>query len=457
MIKLNISTVLNHLKNRTGYELDASYMNNIKLWRSWYKGYYKNFHHYTDYNGEKTIGLERYSLRMAKKICEDWASLLLNEKTFITVSDANANKLLQGDDMQGGVFGDNQFWQQANELVEKTFALGTGAFVLRLKNKKIKIAYITADCIIPLSYENGNITEIAFVSDFTFKGKRYTYLETHMLNESGNYVITNEYFDRYFKKVSLFDDVLPEYDTKSPVPWFSVLKPNITNNLDLDSPLGLAVFANAIDALKGVDLAFDNLCTDFYLGGKMVMMNNTIIGTDESGKRIAPQSSKTRLFHTVGDAIIEGKLYEEYNPKLRVQENTDGIQAHLNYLSSKCGLGERYYSFSQGSIATATQVISENSSLFRNIRRHEINVESCLIRLVRSILSIEGYNADAIDVKVSFDDSIIEDKAAERLQDRQDVSMGAMPLWEYRMKWYGESEDEAKAAVSDGYTDPYGV
>ena len=25
--------------------------------------------------------------------------------------------------------------------------------------------------------------------------------------------------------------------------------------------------------------------------------------------------------------------------------------------------------------------------------------------------------------------------------------MGAMPLWEYRAKWYGETEEQAKAAV----------
>ena len=27
--------------------------------------------------------------------------------------------------------------------------------------------------------------------------------------------------------------------------------------------------------------------------------------------------------------------------------------------------------------------------------------------------------------------------------------MGAMALYEYRMKWYGEAEEEAKAAISE--------
>ena len=100
----------------------------------WYKGYYKPFHHYTDFNGKETIGLERYSLKMAKKVCEDWASLLLNEKTSIVINNEAANRVIQGTNMMGGVFGDNNFWYIANELLEKSFGLGTGAFVLRLVN-----------------------------------------------------------------------------------------------------------------------------------------------------------------------------------------------------------------------------------------------------------------------------------------------------------------------------------
>lgn len=48
-----------------------------------------------------------------------------------------------------------------------------------------------------------------------------------------------------------------------------------------------------------------------------------------------------------------------------------------------------------------------------------------------------------------WDDSIVVDAKAERDNDRADVAMGAMALYEYRMKWYGETEEEAKAAISE--------
>lgn len=48
-----------------------------------------------------------------------------------------------------------------------------------------------------------------------------------------------------------------------------------------------------------------------------------------------------------------------------------------------------------------------------------------------------------------WDDSIVTDAEAERQSDRQDVAMGAMPLYEYRMKWYGEDEEKQRRWYSN--------
>ena len=51
------------------------------------------------------------------------------------------------------------------------------------------------------------------------------------------------------------------------------------------------------------------------------------------------------------------------------------------------------------------------------------------------------------EVMIDFDDSIIEDKGTERMQDRQDVTMGVMSKVEYRSKWYAETEEEAAKKI----------
>ena len=48
-----------------------------------------------------------------------------------------------------------------------------------------------------------------------------------------------------------------------------------------------------------------------------------------------------------------------------------------------------------------------------------------------------------------WDDSIVVDAQQERAQDVQDVRDGLMMPFEYRMKWYGESEEQAKKILSD--------
>ncbi len=438
---MNIQTICDYLNKRLGITISKNYYDNINLWQEWYKGYHKPFHHYLDYNGKETVELDRYSLKMAKKVCEDWANLLMNEKTAIVSKDEKANDFLKE------VFYKNGFSSNVNNLIEKTFALGTGAILLKVLNGEICLDYITAESIIPISFDNRGITEVAFASTFNKKGREYTYLEIHLKDKNGNYIIKNKCFDDLFNKVPLFEGVMEEVETNSPVPRFVILKPNITNNIDLASPMGVSIYANSVDVLKGVDLAFDNLCTDFFLGGKMVMMNESMVAREQNGERRAPQFSKKRLFMSLGDSVIDGKMYEEYNPMLRVDENAKGVQNQLNYLSSKCGLGENFYNFDGYTSRTATEVVYSNSSLFRNVKKHENLLEQELKNLARAILTMGGFKNTA--VSVTFDDSVIEDKSKEREQDRADLSSGVMKKHEYRMKYYGESEAEAKKKLKE--------
>ena len=89
--------------------------------------------------------------------------------------------------------------------------------------------------------------------------------------------------------------------------------------------------------------------------------------------------------------------------------------------------------------------------MYRSINKHEIILNDVLEELIRIIARLgqvlgAGTNPDT-EIVVNFDDSIIEDKQAERQSDRQDVSMGVMTLVEYRAKWYGETKGEAAKKI----------
>ena len=133
---------------------------------------------------------------------------------------------------------------------------------------------------------------------------------------------------------------------------------------------------------------------------------------------------------------------------IRAEQHSKAINDDLNYLSLKCGFGTERYQFSGSGVKTATEIISENSDMYRMIKKHEIILEDVIKELVRIIIRLgivlhKPLNPDC-EITIEFDDSIIEDKETERNRDRQDVSMGVMSHAEYRAKWYGETKEEAE-------------
>ena len=144
----------------------------IDEWLEWYQNDVAKFHHYKLYNGAVMTNQERYKLGMAKTVCEDWANLLLNEK--VAIKAGKYSKRL------AEILNYNNFRVQGNRLVEKAFALGTGAFVEYLNaDGQVIIDYIRADMIYPLSWDNGDITECAFGTAKMLNGKEVIYLQMH--------------------------------------------------------------------------------------------------------------------------------------------------------------------------------------------------------------------------------------------------------------------------------------
>lgn len=479
MVNINTS-VISWINNRYGYQLSADYYNYIEKWRDWWKGYHEPFHKITFENGERKKTRDMYTMKMAKKVCEDWASILINDKTYIKIDDEYTQNYISGDADNGGVFGSNNFWDQANDLMEKMMYSGTGAVVIRLKNAKVNskgkllsssntridLNYLEADKIIPLSVDNGIITEAAFCSDLCIRGKNRIYLELHRL-DGGEYVIENHLFKADINNPNLLaEDELPEgipaiIHTGSDRPWFSVCVPAVVNTISGNNGMGCAIFANAIDNLKGVDLAYNNLNSDFWLGQKKVFLNKNMLADMLGDKKVTPDEVNQQLFYFIGESLDDGSgktMVQEHNPDLRVSDNTAGIQAQLDYLSFKVGFGTKHYQFNAGSIVTATQYSGDKQDLIQNAHKHFIKVESFLHNLVKTLLWI-GHNYidsrinDNAHISVIFDQSPLVDENAERQRDKDDVAAGLMQKWEYRVKWYGETAEDAKKILSEDQSD----
>ena len=214
-------------------------------------------------------------------------------------------------------------------------------------------------------------------------------------------------------------------------------------------PTGVAVYANAIDVLQGVDIAYDSYVNEFKLGKKRIMVKPSA-ATFLDGEPVFDPSDTA--FYVLPEDVSDGAVIMPIDMTLRTAEHNTGIQDQLNILSSKCGFGETYYRFDGSSVATATQVVSENSTMFRTIKKHEIILEQALVELCRILLRLGNTAMNAglkedVEISIDFDDSIIEDKSADFTRDLQLLNAGILNDWEFRMKWMNEDEETAKAAL----------
>lgn len=446
--------ILSKLKG-LGYEtIPEEYYKRVEDWSSWYEGNVRGFHNYRMRNGHGVVNRQRSTLNMAKKVSEDWANLLMNERVKITIEGDKEQEFV--DD----ILKKNSFEIKANEMQELKMALGTVAFVPRVVGQsedgasEIKIDYVTINNIFPLRWDNGKVVDCAFTSKHTVNGKDYIYLQIHKKEENGNYVIENSIYsyendslsDAKLEDVEGFEKVIPVVHTNSKERQFVIDRPNIANNVNYHLPVGIPVYANAIDVLKGIDVAYDSYCNEFLLGKKRIMVSPTAEKYIDGEPVFDPTDVS---YYVLPEELKDGSVITPIDMTLRTVEHNRGIQDQLNLLSSKCGFGEQHYKFDGGSVATATQIVSENSTLFRSIKKHEIILDEVIKELCAILLRLGNTAMNAgvsedVEITIDFDDSIIEDKATEFSRDMQLLQAGIMNAWEFRAKWMNEDEETAK-------------
>ena len=481
---MNITAFLNYLNKTRGWAIDADYYGYIETWRQWWQGSVPKVHtRAAEYaNGTKKRPIA--SLRMPKRVCEDWANLLLNDRTTFQIKDAATARYLLGDDEQqvGGLLRELHFWRNANALVEQAYWSGTGAFVLSAENltvvkgkavpgpdTRLKLDYDPASCILPLRVERGIVSEAAFVSECMMEGKPAVYLQTHTGNETRR-TIRNEWF-RVTDVVSgapVFSPVEkpPEGTVESVTvegspPWFALFSPGAVKNIDGGSGLGMSVFAEALAEAQGIDLAFDNYREDIRLGHKKIFYSADICRkvVDQEGVEhsIPPDDDVQSQFVTLPQkegSLDQSSEYHEYNPDLRVEQNHKAVQDMLNLFSFKCGLGCHRYNFELGNVTIAAEYNGSRQDLVASANKNQIPIEGALVGIVRAILwaakNLQGAAvAPDTPISVDWDDSYITDAETRMSQMRDDALSGLLPRYKYLSARYGVSEEDARKLAQE--------
>ena len=457
----------------------------IFVWQAIYKGYYKAWHDVPVHTIKNPKGRSRTmsTMNAGKMACAQMARYVWNERCSISASMASAPEDDPLDDFLQEVLCENRFGTAFGDLLEKSFALGGGALkewveIPKDENGndigegKIRIGYTMASQFIPTAWDNSKVSSGIFISREARDGYYYTVVEWHRLDGT-TYRVTNDLYRQpikdgepqnilgwWYPLNEIYPLLSPDttiYDVQNA--FFQYIRPFGANYADDNSPLGMSIFAPALNTLHGLDIMFDSLQREFVLGKKR------IIAPARAMKMSVLNGGRPDRYFDADDEVWEAlatdnpedlKIYDN-SVDLRIEPHLTGINGDLSILCAQIGFDPGTLSFDTNKgLKTATEVVSENSKTFGTVKAHENIIADSLRKMVHAIFelavhygltykgqSIESLIAGGYDVKITFDDSIIQDRQQDINQGIMEIGAGVLSKKKFMMDVLGYTEEVA--------------
>ena len=443
---------LTDVLNDLGIPYNSKAQNIIRQCDDWYANKVTEFHKRTNVNG---IPYTISSMNFAKRCCADDANLC--EVVEINAGDDTAQ--FEG---VNDILKDNRFDVMYRKQLEKLAASGTvGCYVRldegvqlednRIVGGEIRLNYVDGESIAPITVENDEIIECAFVGQDVNQGTDNYTIVVFTLDDNKNYTCNTYYYE---------DGKPTDKNTSiqlGPVKPFSILTTAEANNIEDMEGYGYPKLYSAIPVLKSLDLAFNVLFSDLDKGEKMLFINELLacIQTDQSGKPYLTKKQQEQ-FILLGEKLpTQDSLVKEYNPELRIEAITKIFETCLSLLSMSFGYGTKKYTFENGQIKTASEYIGERQDCMQELNKQRTSAKEYIAEICEAVIWFSNvFNGTSWvvpeEIYVEFDDSYVEDKVSKLESMRNDaLSFPEIPqikMW-YLMGRYNLSEEEASELV----------
>ena len=476
------------------------YQFGIFPWKLLYRGFYKPWHlipapTIKDPDAKREV----YRMNAAKAVCAELASLVWGEECDVNVSIDGRESTDENPDPLNcfvhKVFSENAFSEKMQELIEQALALGGAAVKVWHEERHdsegnvvpdtgvIRLGYSMADQFVPTAWDNAKITEGVFISRKAKGGYYYTRLEWHKW-DGLTYTVTNELYRSEMQRGAEADsqdilgvrwplaDVYPYLEAETVIPvgesLFSYFRTPIANNVDDNSPLGVSMYANALETLHALDICYDSFVREFRLGKKRIIVPAQLISTV-----VDPDTGAVRRYFNPGDEVYEALSTNspedlkitDTSVELRVEEHIAALNAFLSILCLQVGFSAGTFTFDQhGGMKTATEVVSENSKTFKTIRTVQNQLRPMIEHLVRNIIdvavlygvefegqSIESLAANGYHVNIVFDDGVTQDRQTNINEGVMLVGAGLLSKYTFmtdRKYGQGLTPEEAEAELA---------
>lgn len=237
---------------------------------------------------------------------------------------------------------------------------------------------------------------------------------------------------------------------------FGVFRMPSVNDIDQSSPLGVSAFADAVEELRDLDVAYSRNAEEIFESRRMVMVDDRLVAKpayrDEKGNVIRPEVKLPKFFKAIA-GLDSSEAYHEVNPTLNTEMRKSGINQCLSLVGVKCGFSNGYFVIDEKTgMVTATQVESDDRRTIQLIKDVRDAMQNCLDDLfyAQSVFA-DLYNlAPAGDYEATYDfGDITYNEEEDRARNLTLANAGYIPKWQYLVRFEGYSEEEARAAVEE--------
>ena len=392
----------------------------IAFWDSCYRGK-------ADWiDGDRVI-----SLRLEKSITREFANVTLNEMT-LKISDKRLDEICKKA-LAGNLNKNLQRGLATRGLILKPLADNT-------------VQFIAANAYIPLREDvNGRYTDIIFPEFKQIGDRFYTRLERHTLTD-GRLTITNTAYasgtaNVLGRKIPLsYVDEWKNYAPQVSFPVdrmiFGQFSVPLDNTID-DDPNGVSIFEDGINLIKKADIQFGRLDYEFMSAERKIHADMSMVKPEGAGKYHLPD-----IYVDInGD---KDDFYQEFSPALRQDGFIAGLEEIKRGIEFSVGLAYGDLSNPQYVEKTATEVNVAKIRKRNTVDKIQKQLKVCLEDFVFAVAFYNRLTTSGYEFSCDFKDSILNDEASEREEDRKDLANGTLRPEEYRAKYRNETIDEAR-------------
>lgn len=403
------------------------------------------------YNGRAPwISEEVKSLNVAKTICDKVAKAVTIEFQS-KVEDEGIDEIYQS------------FLKNIRTNTEYTLAKGGIYFKPFYSDNTIKISCIQGDKFIPVKFDStGELLGAIFIDQITKGDEVYTRLE---YQEISNRTITirniayknnKNNSTKLGSKISL--SLVPEWKGIKEITKINnvnkllggYFKIPIANPVDNTSPIGVPIFANAIEILKEIDEQFSRTLWEYEGAELAVDVDDTAFKKDKNNNPILPKGKK-RLYRLLD--FGDESNWNVYSPTIRDTSLFNGLNEWLRQCENQCGLSFGVLSKETSIAKTATEINSSKQDYYVTVSDIQKSLQNALDDLIYGIdVLMTLYKIPhkiAPGISYEWDDSIIVDTEREQTIMMQEANMGYIKKELYLMKRYGVTEEQARKMLPE--------